>query len=58
MNLSIREYTTAQGKCPFRDWLKSLDISVQPAFKREYCDSRLVIWPIINLLATVSGRLV
>ena len=29
MNLSIREYTTAQGKCPFRDWLKSLDIGVQ-----------------------------
>ena len=29
MKLSIREYTTAQGKCPFREWLKSLDVGVQ-----------------------------
>lgn len=29
MKFTIREYITAQGKNPFRDWLKSLDIGVQ-----------------------------
>jgi putative addiction module killer protein len=29
MKLTIREYITPQGKSPFRDWLKSLDVRVQ-----------------------------
>jgi putative component of toxin-antitoxin plasmid stabilization module len=29
MKLTIREYLTPQGRSPFRDWLKSLDIAVQ-----------------------------
>ena len=29
MKLTIREYITAQGKSPFRDWLKSHDVGVQ-----------------------------
>jgi putative addiction module killer protein len=29
MKLTIREYLTPQGKSPFRDWLKSLDIGAQ-----------------------------
>jgi putative addiction module killer protein len=29
MKLFIREYITPQGKNPFRDWLKSLDLRVQ-----------------------------
>lgn len=29
MKLIIREYLTAQGKSPYRDWLKSLDLKVQ-----------------------------
>jgi putative addiction module killer protein len=29
MKLTIREYLTAQGKNPFRDWLKSLDMGMQ-----------------------------
>ena len=29
MKLTIREYLTPQGKNPFRDWLKSLDVGVQ-----------------------------
>ena len=29
MRLTIREYATAQGNSLFRDWLKSLDVSVQ-----------------------------
>jgi putative addiction module killer protein len=29
MKLTIREYITPQGKNPFRDWLKGLDIAVQ-----------------------------
>ena len=27
--MTIREYPTPQGKSPFRDWLKDLDIGVQ-----------------------------
>ena len=29
MKLTIREYLTPQGKNPFRDWLKGLDVGVQ-----------------------------
>jgi putative addiction module killer protein len=29
MKLIIREYITAQGESPFRDWLKNLDVGVQ-----------------------------
>lgn len=29
MKLTIREYLTPQGRSPFREWLKSLDIPVQ-----------------------------
>ncbi len=29
MKLTIREYLTPQGKSPFRNWLKSLDLAVQ-----------------------------
>jgi putative addiction module killer protein len=29
MKLAISEYITPQGKNPFREWLKSLDIGVQ-----------------------------
>jgi putative addiction module killer protein len=29
MKLTVREYLTAQGKNPFRDWLKRLDVGVQ-----------------------------
>ena len=29
MKLTIREYITLQGKNPFRDWLKGLDVGVQ-----------------------------
>ena len=29
MKLTVREYLTAQGKSPFRTWLKSLDVGVQ-----------------------------
>jgi putative component of toxin-antitoxin plasmid stabilization module len=29
MKLTIREYLTQQGKSPFRNWLKSLDVAVQ-----------------------------
>lgn len=29
MKLTIREYISPQGKKPFRDWLKNLDIAVQ-----------------------------
>ena len=29
MKLAIREYVTQQGKSPFREWLKSLDLGVQ-----------------------------
>lgn len=29
MKLTIREYITPEGKNPFRDWLKSLDMAVQ-----------------------------
>ena len=29
MKLAIREYLTPQGKNPFREWLKTLDMGVQ-----------------------------
>jgi len=29
VKLTIREYITPDGKNPFRDWLKSLDLAVQ-----------------------------
>ena len=29
MKVIVREYLTAQGKSPFRIWLKSLDVGVQ-----------------------------
>jgi putative addiction module killer protein len=29
MKRTVREYLTAQGKSPFRTWLKSLDVGVQ-----------------------------
>jgi putative component of toxin-antitoxin plasmid stabilization module len=29
MKLAIREYLTPQGKNPFREWLKTLDVGVQ-----------------------------
>lgn len=29
MKLAIREYITQQGRNPFREWLKSLDLGVQ-----------------------------
>jgi putative component of toxin-antitoxin plasmid stabilization module len=29
MKLAIREYITRQGKNPFREWLKNLDMVVQ-----------------------------
>ena len=30
MKLTIREYLTPQGRNPFRNWLKTLDVGVQP----------------------------
>jgi len=29
MRLAIREYVTRQGKSPFREWLKNLDMGIQ-----------------------------
>jgi hypothetical protein len=29
MNFSVREYLTAEGSCPYRDWLETVDISVK-----------------------------
>jgi hypothetical protein len=57
MKLTIREYTTAQGKSPFRDWLKSLDIRVQARIQARVLRFEKAIWAITNLSAAVSGKL-
>ena len=56
MKLTIREYLTAQGKNPFRDWLKSLDISVQARIQARVLRFETVIWAITKPSAMASGK--
>jgi len=56
MALTVREYLTADGKNPFREWLDSLTISVRAQIQA-CCGSRWATSAITRASGAASGRL-
>ena len=57
MTIEVREYETADGGCPFRDWLESLDRPNVRAFRLVCFGSRPGILATTRALAAASRRL-
>ena len=58
MALTVREYLTADGTSPFREWLDSLTTAVRARIQaREYFGSRWATWATTRASGAASGKL-